>query len=205
MLWRLIICPKLTFSLFTVISCPGKLRSVYRNDKRMTPQKENGAWVRDPYQETDRIYFMGYEPLETRQMWEFGTLNDLAQSGKPLTFYQMNDRVDGTGFVVYDRNMYFNIVSKSIQISFYRNFNIVLWSCRKELKKLPGLIYLRSKWNRRLSCTQPTITIHPRTLLISKPISIWPWMKMACGLFTPLKRILATLSLAGEIFFSVIN
>uniref|UniRef100_H2Y6J5 Uncharacterized protein n=1 Tax=Ciona savignyi TaxID=51511 RepID=H2Y6J5_CIOSA len=97
--------PLIIFS--AVISCPGALDRVSTRTQYVTTQMENAAWVRDPFQETQKIYLMGWAKYETPQLHEFSTTNNMVNN-LALTFHHLPYRKDGAGFVVYDGSIYYN-------------------------------------------------------------------------------------------------
>ncbi|XP_078485419.1 adhesion G protein-coupled receptor L3 isoform X1 [Ciona intestinalis] len=90
-----------------IISCPGALESVTSRKQYVTTQMENAAWVRDPFQETEKIYVMGWAKYDTPQLYEFST-TDKMSNGQATTFHHLPYRKDGTGFVVYDGSIFYN-------------------------------------------------------------------------------------------------
>uniref|UniRef100_F6W122 Uncharacterized protein n=1 Tax=Ciona intestinalis TaxID=7719 RepID=F6W122_CIOIN len=100
-------CVPLNLAGRIVISCPGALESVTSRKQYVTTQMENAAWVRDPFQETEKIYVMGWAKYDTPQLYEFST-TDKMSNGQATTFHHLPYRKDGTGFVVYDGSIFYN-------------------------------------------------------------------------------------------------
>nr|CAB3263481.1 latrophilin-3 [Phallusia mammillata] len=88
-------------------TCPGPVKQVTKGNATATAKNTNGAWARDPYQQTQKIFFMGWRPYDAPHLYEYATTEALEQD-RATTFHRIPDRVDGTGFVVYDGSIYYN-------------------------------------------------------------------------------------------------
>lgn len=53
---------------------------------------------------------MGYKKFLTRQLYEYGNIEDMKGQKKPKTFFHVPKAVEGTGFVIYDRSLFFTPV-----------------------------------------------------------------------------------------------
>nr|XP_039262526.1 adhesion G protein-coupled receptor L3-like isoform X2 [Styela clava] len=89
-----------------LITCPGKLQSASLFSRKLTPLEDNAAWMKDPYQVSERLFYMGYTKFFTRQLYEYESISDMI-GREPKSFYHLRQSVDGTGFVVYDRSLFF--------------------------------------------------------------------------------------------------
>lgn len=54
---------------------------------------------------------MSYRKFHSGLLYEYESVEDIF-GGKPINFYTMPEQVDGTGFVVYDRSMFFTPVRR---------------------------------------------------------------------------------------------
>ena len=52
---------------------------------------------------------MDYAQFITQQLYEYESVEDM-NGGQPKAFYPLRHAVDGTGFVVYDRSVFFTPV-----------------------------------------------------------------------------------------------
>ncbi|OPJ77414.1 adhesion G protein-coupled receptor L2 isoform B [Patagioenas fasciata monilis] len=111
--------------------CPGtyKYLEVQYECVPYTEQKA-GAWCKDPLQAADKIYFMPWTPYRTDTLIEYASLEDF-QNGRQQTTYKLPNRVDGTGFVVYDGAVFFNKE---------RTRNIVKFDLRTRIKSGEAII-----------------------------------------------------------------
>uniref|UniRef100_A0A8B9Q242 Olfactomedin-like domain-containing protein n=1 Tax=Apteryx owenii TaxID=8824 RepID=A0A8B9Q242_APTOW len=66
-----------------------------------------GAWCKDPLQAGDRIYVMPWVPYRTDTLTEYASWADYV-GARHTTTYRLPNRVDGTGFVVYDGAVFYN-------------------------------------------------------------------------------------------------
>ncbi|XP_075471798.1 adhesion G protein-coupled receptor L2 isoform X2 [Ascaphus truei] len=115
---------------FEVFVCPGALKEVVDSPYIFEAEQKAGAWCKDPLQAADKIYFMPWTPYRTDTLVEFASLQDF-QNGRQTTTYKLPNRVDGTGFVVYDGAVFFNKE---------RTRNIVKFDLRTRIKSGEAII-----------------------------------------------------------------
>ncbi|XP_075471808.1 adhesion G protein-coupled receptor L2 isoform X11 [Ascaphus truei] len=113
-----------------VFVCPGALKEVVDSPYIFEAEQKAGAWCKDPLQAADKIYFMPWTPYRTDTLVEFASLQDF-QNGRQTTTYKLPNRVDGTGFVVYDGAVFFNKE---------RTRNIVKFDLRTRIKSGEAII-----------------------------------------------------------------
>ncbi|XP_064519959.1 adhesion G protein-coupled receptor L2 isoform X18 [Pseudopipra pipra] len=113
-----------------VFVCPGTLKAIVDSPYLYEAEQKAGAWCKDPLQAADKIYFMPWTPYRTDTLIEFASLEDF-QSGRQQTTYKLPNRVDGTGFVVYDGAVFFNKE---------RTRNIVKFDLRTRIKSGEAII-----------------------------------------------------------------
>ncbi|XP_075471815.1 adhesion G protein-coupled receptor L2 isoform X17 [Ascaphus truei] len=113
-----------------IFVCPGALKEVVDSPYIFEAEQKAGAWCKDPLQAADKIYFMPWTPYRTDTLVEFASLQDF-QNGRQTTTYKLPNRVDGTGFVVYDGAVFFNKE---------RTRNIVKFDLRTRIKSGEAII-----------------------------------------------------------------
>ncbi|XP_064200988.1 adhesion G protein-coupled receptor L3-like isoform X4 [Anguilla rostrata] len=113
-----------------VFLCPGLLRGVYQSEHLFASDHQSGAWCKDPLQASDKIYYMPWTPYRTDTLTEYSSKEDFI-AGRPTTTYKLPNRVDGTGFVVYDGALFFNKE---------RTRNIVKFDLRTRIKSGEAII-----------------------------------------------------------------
>ncbi|XP_026534221.1 adhesion G protein-coupled receptor L2 isoform X5 [Pseudonaja textilis] len=113
-----------------VFVCPGTLKAVVDSPNLYETEQKAGAWCKDPLQAADKIYFMPWTPYRTDTLIEYASLEDF-QNGRQQTTYKLPNRVDGTGFVVYDGAVFFNKE---------RTRNIVKFDLRTRIKSGEAII-----------------------------------------------------------------
>ncbi|XP_068095263.1 adhesion G protein-coupled receptor L2 isoform X10 [Hyperolius riggenbachi] len=113
-----------------IFVCPGVLKGVVDSPYIFEAEQKAGAWCKDPLQAADKIYFMPWIPYRTDTLIEFASLQDF-QNGRQTTTYKLPNRVDGTGFVVYDGAVFFNKE---------RTRNIVKFDLRTRIKSGEAII-----------------------------------------------------------------
>ncbi|XP_064003958.1 adhesion G protein-coupled receptor L2 isoform X21 [Pogoniulus pusillus] len=113
-----------------VFVCPGTLKAVVDSPYLYEAEQKAGAWCKDPLQAADKIYFMPWTPYRTDTLIEYASLEDF-QNGRQQTTYKLPNRVDGTGFVVYDGAVFFNKE---------RTRNIVKFDLRTRIKSGEAII-----------------------------------------------------------------
>ncbi|KAM4720955.1 adhesion G protein-coupled receptor L2 isoform 11-T11 [Rhinophrynus dorsalis] len=113
-----------------VFVCPGALKAVVDSPYIFEAEQKAGAWCKDPLQAADKIYFMPWTPYRTDTLTEYASLQDF-QNGRQTTTYKLPNRVDGTGFVVYDGAVFFNKE---------RTRNIVKFDLRTRIKSGEAII-----------------------------------------------------------------
>ncbi|XP_015284907.1 PREDICTED: adhesion G protein-coupled receptor L2 isoform X5 [Gekko japonicus] len=113
-----------------VFVCPGTLKAVVDSPTLYEAEQKAGAWCKDPLQAADKIYFMPWTPYRTDTLIEYASLEDF-QNGRQQTTYKLPNRVDGTGFVVYDGAVFFNKE---------RTRNIVKFDLRTRIKSGEAII-----------------------------------------------------------------
>ncbi|XP_030428838.1 adhesion G protein-coupled receptor L2 isoform X15 [Gopherus evgoodei] len=113
-----------------VFVCPGTLNAIVDSPSLYEAEQKAGAWCKDPLQAADKIYFMPWTPYRTDTLIEYASLEDF-QNGRQQTTYKLPNRVDGTGFVVYDGAVFFNKE---------RTRNIVKFDLRTRIKSGEAII-----------------------------------------------------------------
>ncbi|KAJ8262305.1 hypothetical protein GJAV_G00164960 [Gymnothorax javanicus] len=113
-----------------VFLCPGLLRGVYQSEHLFESDHQSGAWCKDPLQASDKIYYMPWTPYRTDTLTEYSSKEDFI-AGRPTTTYKLPNRVDGTGFVVYDGALFYNKE---------RTRNIVKFDLRTRIKSGEAII-----------------------------------------------------------------
>lgn len=93
-------------------------------------EHQAGAWCKDPLQAGDRLYIMPWTPYRTDTLSEYASWEDYI-TGRPTTTYRLPNRVDGTGFVVYDGAVFYNKE---------RTRNIVKYDLRTRIKSGEAII-----------------------------------------------------------------
>lgn len=110
--------------------CPGTLKAIVDSPSIYEAEQKAGAWCKDPLQAADKIYFMPWTPYRTDTLIEYASLEDF-QNSRQTTTYKLPNRVDGTGFVVYDGAVFFNKE---------RTRNIVKFDLRTRIKSGEAII-----------------------------------------------------------------
>uniref|UniRef100_A0A452J739 Uncharacterized protein n=1 Tax=Gopherus agassizii TaxID=38772 RepID=A0A452J739_9SAUR len=87
--------------------CPGTLQKVLEATSTHESEHQSGAWCKDPLQAGDRIYVMPWIPYRTDTLTEYASWEDYV-GARHTTTYRLPNRVDGTGFVVYDGAVFYN-------------------------------------------------------------------------------------------------
>ncbi|XP_036019355.1 adhesion G protein-coupled receptor L2 isoform X26 [Mus musculus] len=113
-----------------VFVCPGTLKAIVDSPCIYEAEQKSGAWCKDPLQAADKIYFMPWTPYRTDTLIEYASLEDF-QNSRQTTTYKLPNRVDGTGFVVYDGAVFFNKE---------RTRNIVKFDLRTRIKSGEAII-----------------------------------------------------------------
>ncbi|XP_037682739.1 adhesion G protein-coupled receptor L2 isoform X16 [Choloepus didactylus] len=113
-----------------VFVCPGTLKAIVDSPCIYEAEQKAGAWCKDPLQAADKIYFMPWTPYRTDTLIEYASLEDF-QNSRQTTTYKLPNRVDGTGFVVYDGAVFFNKE---------RTRNIVKFDLRTRIKSGEAII-----------------------------------------------------------------
>ncbi|XP_063137320.1 adhesion G protein-coupled receptor L2 isoform X24 [Rattus norvegicus] len=113
-----------------IFVCPGTLKAIVDSPSIYEAEQKAGAWCKDPLQAADKIYFMPWTPYRTDTLIEYASLEDF-QNSRQTTTYKLPNRVDGTGFVVYDGAVFFNKE---------RTRNIVKFDLRTRIKSGEAII-----------------------------------------------------------------
>nr|XP_014343826.1 PREDICTED: adhesion G protein-coupled receptor L1 [Latimeria chalumnae] len=113
-----------------IFVCPGTLQKVLESTSTHESEHQSGAWCKDPLQAGDRIYFMPWIPYRTDTLTEYASWDDYV-AGRPTTTYRLPNRVDGTGFVIYDGAVFYNKE---------RTRNIVKYDLRTRIKSGEAII-----------------------------------------------------------------
>ncbi|NP_001392932.1 adhesion G protein-coupled receptor L2 isoform 11 precursor [Mus musculus] len=113
-----------------IFVCPGTLKAIVDSPCIYEAEQKSGAWCKDPLQAADKIYFMPWTPYRTDTLIEYASLEDF-QNSRQTTTYKLPNRVDGTGFVVYDGAVFFNKE---------RTRNIVKFDLRTRIKSGEAII-----------------------------------------------------------------
>lgn len=87
--------------------CPGVAFGSTSPIEHFTTYRQEGAWATDPLDNEGRVYFLPWNQSGATEMKEFRNLEDLLHSNQH-TYYRLDTRADGTGFVVRDRKLYYN-------------------------------------------------------------------------------------------------
>ncbi|XP_063997967.1 LOW QUALITY PROTEIN: adhesion G protein-coupled receptor L1 [Pogoniulus pusillus] len=90
-----------------VFVCPGVLQRISGATSSHESQHQSGSWCRDPLQAGDRLYVMPWVPYRSDTLTEYATWDDFV-GGRHTTTFRLPNRVDGTGFVVYDGAVFYN-------------------------------------------------------------------------------------------------
>ncbi|XP_061703072.1 adhesion G protein-coupled receptor L1 isoform X2 [Syngnathoides biaculeatus] len=122
-------CASSPFSA-AVFVCPGTLLRVQAPSSLQEAEHQAGAWCKDPLQSGDRLYVMPWTPYRTDMLFEYASWEDFKQS-QATTTYKLPNRVDGTGFVVYDGAVFYNKE---------RTRNIVKYDLRTRIKSGEAII-----------------------------------------------------------------
>nr|XP_033771721.1 adhesion G protein-coupled receptor L2 isoform X6 [Geotrypetes seraphini] len=113
-----------------VFVCPGTLKAIVDSPYIYEAEQKAGAWCKDPLQAADKIYFMPWTPYRTDTLIEYASIEEF-QNSRQTTTYKLPNRVDGTGFVVYDGAVFFNKE---------RTRNIVKFDLRTRIKSGEAII-----------------------------------------------------------------
>ncbi|XP_076122860.1 adhesion G protein-coupled receptor L1 [Alosa pseudoharengus] len=113
-----------------VFVCPGTLLRVQAASSLQEAEHQSGAWCKDPLQSGDRLYVMPWTPYRTDMLYEYASWEDFRQN-RATTTYKLPNRVDGTGFVVYDGAVFYNKE---------RTRNIVKYDLRTRIKSGEAII-----------------------------------------------------------------
>ncbi|XP_028840923.1 adhesion G protein-coupled receptor L1 isoform X3 [Denticeps clupeoides] len=113
-----------------VFVCPGTLLRVQAASSIQEAEHQSGAWCKDPLQSGDRLYVMPWTPYRTDMLYEYASWDDFQQN-RATTTYKLPNRVDGTGFVVYDGAVFYNKE---------RTRNIVKYDLRTRIKSGEAII-----------------------------------------------------------------
>uniref|UniRef100_A0AAQ6IP52 Adhesion G protein-coupled receptor L1a n=1 Tax=Anabas testudineus TaxID=64144 RepID=A0AAQ6IP52_ANATE len=113
-----------------VFVCPGTLLRVQAASSLQEAEHQAGAWCKDPLQSGDRLYVMPWTPYRTDMLYEYASWEDFKQN-RATTTYKLPNRVDGTGFVVYDGAVFYNKE---------RTRNIVKYDLRTRIKSGEAII-----------------------------------------------------------------
>nr|XP_057906239.1 adhesion G protein-coupled receptor L1 isoform X4 [Doryrhamphus excisus] len=120
-----------TLELCTLVFvCPGTLLRVQAPSSLQEAEHQAGAWCKDPLQSGDRLYVMPWTPYRTDMLFEYASWEDFKQN-RATTTYKLPNRVDGTGFVVYDGAVFYNKE---------RTRNIVKYDLRTRIKSGEAII-----------------------------------------------------------------
>ncbi|XP_032995584.1 adhesion G protein-coupled receptor L1 isoform X3 [Lacerta agilis] len=90
-----------------IFVCPGTLHKILEPTSAHESEHQSGAWCKDPLQAGDRIYVMPWIPYRTDTLTEYASWEDYV-GARHTTTYRLPNRVDGTGFVVYDGAVFYN-------------------------------------------------------------------------------------------------
>uniref|UniRef100_A0A3B3SVY6 Adhesion G protein-coupled receptor L1 n=1 Tax=Paramormyrops kingsleyae TaxID=1676925 RepID=A0A3B3SVY6_9TELE len=113
-----------------IFVCPGTLLRVQPASSLQEAEHQAGAWCKDPLQSGDRLYVMPWTPYRTDMLYEYMSWEDFRQN-RATTTYKLPNRVDGTGFVVYDGAVFYNKE---------RTRNIVKYDLRTRIKSGEAII-----------------------------------------------------------------
>ncbi|XP_052408946.1 adhesion G protein-coupled receptor L1-like [Carassius gibelio] len=113
-----------------IFVCPGTLLRVQAASLLQEVEHQSGAWCKDPLQSGDRLYVMPWTPYRTDMLYEYASWEDFKQN-RATTTYKLPNRVDGTGFVVYDGAVFYNKE---------RTRNIVKYDLRTRIKSGEAIV-----------------------------------------------------------------
>uniref|UniRef100_A0A8C1ET99 Adhesion G protein-coupled receptor L1a n=1 Tax=Cyprinus carpio carpio TaxID=630221 RepID=A0A8C1ET99_CYPCA len=113
-----------------IFVCPGTLLRVQAASLLQEAEHQSGAWCKDPLQSGDRLYVMPWTPYRTDMLYEYASWEDFKQN-RATTTYKLPNRVDGTGFVVYDGAVFYNKE---------RTRNIVKYDLRTRIKSGEAIV-----------------------------------------------------------------
>ncbi|XP_011476392.1 adhesion G protein-coupled receptor L1 isoform X2 [Oryzias latipes] len=113
-----------------IFVCPGTLLRVQVPSSQKEAEHQAGAWCKDPLQSGDRLYVMPWTPYRTDMLYEYASWEDFKQN-RATTNYKLPNRVDGTGFVVYDGAVFYNKE---------RTRNIVKYDLRTRIKSGEAIV-----------------------------------------------------------------
>uniref|UniRef100_A0A3B5LYJ9 Uncharacterized protein n=1 Tax=Xiphophorus couchianus TaxID=32473 RepID=A0A3B5LYJ9_9TELE len=113
-----------------IFVCPGTLLRVQVPSSQQEAEHQAGAWCKDPLQSGDRLYVMPWTPYRTDMLYEYASWEDFKQN-RATTTYKLPNRVDGTGFVVYDGAVFYNKE---------RTRNIVKYDLRTRIKSGEAIV-----------------------------------------------------------------
>uniref|UniRef100_A0A1A8UZ09 Latrophilin 1 n=1 Tax=Nothobranchius furzeri TaxID=105023 RepID=A0A1A8UZ09_NOTFU len=113
-----------------IFVCPGTLLQVQVPSSLHDTEHQSGAWCKDPLQAGDRLYVMPWIPYRTDVLYEYASWDDFKQN-RATTTYKLPNRVDGTGFVVYDGAVFYNKE---------RTRNIVKYDLRTRIKSGEAIV-----------------------------------------------------------------
>ncbi|MED6242094.1 Adhesion G protein-coupled receptor L1, partial [Ataeniobius toweri] len=125
-IWR----SSMSVSPTVIFVCPGTLLRVQVPSSQQEAEHQAGAWCKDPLQSGDRLYVMPWTPYRTDMLYEYASWEDFKQN-RATTTYKLPNRVDGTGFVVYDGAVFYNKE---------RTRNIVKYDLRTRIKSGEAIV-----------------------------------------------------------------
>ena len=82
------------------------MAAVFTKD-HFTSYRNDGGWTTDAMDDAGRVYYLPWDQSGAAEIKEFRNMEDL-QHSQQLTYYRLDDKADGTGFVVRDRKLYYN-------------------------------------------------------------------------------------------------
>ena len=87
--------------------CPGAVMGAVFTKDHFTSYRNDGGWATDSSDDGSRVYYMPWDQSGAAEVKEFRNMEDL-QHSQQFTYYRLNDKADGTGFVVRNRKLYYN-------------------------------------------------------------------------------------------------
>ncbi|XP_045075191.1 adhesion G protein-coupled receptor L3-like, partial [Coregonus clupeaformis] len=67
-----------------VFLCPGILRGVYQSEHLFESDHQSGAWCKDPFQASDKIYYMPWTPYRTDTLTEYSSKEDFIAAAQAI-------------------------------------------------------------------------------------------------------------------------
>ena len=108
----------------SAFECPGAVMAAVFTKDHFTSYRQDGGWTTDAMDDASRVYYLPWDQSGAAEIKEFRNMEDL-QHSQQLTYYRLDDKADGTGFVVRDRKLYYN-KRQSREVRYYNYANFLL-------------------------------------------------------------------------------